>query len=52
LGAAITGARAAAAAYTQVHQMPGFDNGKFKNLANKLKVQLAALEKLIEQHDA
>ena len=52
LGAAITGARAAAAAYAQVHQVPGFDNGKFKNLTNKLKIQLAAIEKLIEQHDA
>ena len=52
LGAAITSARAAAAAYAEVHQVPGFDNGKFNYLANKLKTQIAAIEKLVEQHDA
>lgn len=52
LSAAVTSARAAATAYAQVHEMGGFDNGKFKYHANKLKTQLAAIEKLIEQHDA
>jgi hypothetical protein len=52
LNAAVTSAKAAAVGYAQVHQTPGFDNGKFKYHTNKLKTQLAAIEKLIEQHDS
>jgi hypothetical protein len=52
LSAAVTSARAAATTYAQVHNTPGFNNGKFKYYTNKLKIQLAAIEKLIEQHDS
>jgi hypothetical protein len=48
---AVTRARAAAVGYQQVHEVQGFDHGKFKYHTNKLRTQVAALEKLIEQHE-
>lgn len=48
---AVSRARAAAVGYQQVHEIHGFDHGKFKYHTNKLRIQVTALEKLIEQHD-
>jgi hypothetical protein len=47
---AVARAKVAAAGYQQVHNTDGFAHGKFKYHANKLRIQAAAVDKLIEQH--
>jgi hypothetical protein len=48
---AVKKAKAAAGGYREFRHAPGFDQGKFKYQFNKLKTQLAAIEKAITQHE-
>ena len=47
---AVARARSAAEGFQEVHNTPGFNNGKFKYHTNKLRTQVTALEKLIDNH--
>jgi hypothetical protein len=44
-------AKAAAAGYREVRNDSGFNHGKYKYLASKLRTQVAAIDKAIEQHE-